>query len=241
MPNINQVFDKINNSSIKESIGTKKEKTVHQFLKYYICDDSSFHEIKLGSHIVDIFKDNHVYEIQTQGFDKLRKKLEYLLREHLVTIVYPVMVDKTVYKVDEDGVVSNGRKSTKKSTVLSIGFELYKIKDYLLNKNLSFKIVLIKGDEYQTTRLDKYKRIKSTRIDQYPKEILDVIDISNCHDFINLIPNDLGHFKIKDFQKVIKLSGRKLSSSILAYRHIGVIELVGKDGKANVYKKSDCF
>lgn len=240
MPNINQVFDKIDKDSIKESIGTKNEKTVHQFLKYYICEDPTFHEIKINNHIVDILKDNHVFEIQTQGFDKMRKKLEHLLPIYHVTIVYPIMIDKTIFKINEEGILLRQRKSPKKPSILSIGFELYKIKDFLLHQNLSFKIVLIKGDEYQTTRLDKYKRLKSTRIDQYPKEILNIVDIYDHHDFINLIPDDLGNFKINDFKKVSKLTGRKLSSCILAFRHLGVIELIAKDGKANVYKKSDC-
>lgn len=239
MPSTNQVFEIINKDFIKESIGTQKEKTVHQFLKYYICNDSTFHEIKLGNHIVDIFVDNHVYEIQTQGFDKLRKKLDYLLNLYSVTIVYPIIVDKTIYKVDSDGVISNGRKSPKKISPLSIGFELYKIKDYLLNTNLTFKLVLLKGDEYQTTRIDRYKRERSTRIDQYPNEIIEIIDIQNCHDFKKLMPN-LGLFTAKDFSKVSKLSGRKLSSALLAFRHLRVIEVTSKDGKAYVYKKSDC-
>ena len=239
MPSTNEVFEIINKDFIKESIGTQKEKTVHQFLKYYICNDPTFHEIKLGNHIVDIFIDNHVYEIQTQGFDKLRNKLDYLLNLYPVTIVYPIIVDKTIYKVDNDGVISNGRKSPKKISPLSIGFELYKIKDYLLNTNLTFKLVLLKGDEYQTTRLDRYKRERSTRIDQYPKDIIEIIDIHSCHEFNKLIP-DLGLFTAKDFSKVSKLSGRKLSSALLAFRHLGVIEITGKNGKAYVYKKSDC-
>lgn len=239
MPSTNQVFEKIDKDLIKESIGTQKEKTIHHFLKYCISDDPVFHEIKLGNHIVDVFINNHVYEIQTQGFDKLRKKLEYLLNLYPVTIVYPIMIDKTIYKVDSDGVISNGRKSPKRISPLSIGFELYKIKDYLLNTNLTFKLVLLKGDEYQTTRLDRYKRIRSTRIDQYPNEIVDIIDINNYHEFNKLIP-DLGLFTAKDFGKASKLSGRKLSSALLAFRHLGVIEITGKDGKAYVYKKSDC-
>ena len=239
MPSTNQVFEIINKDFIKESIGTKKEKTVHQFLKYYICNDPTFHEIKLGNHIVDIFRDNHVYEIQTQGFDKLRNKLDYLLNLYPVTIVYPIIVDKTIYKVDSDGVISNGRKSPKKISPLSIGFELYKIKDYLLNTNLTFKLVLLKGNEYQTTRIDRYKKERSTRIDQYPNEIIEIIDIQNCYDFKKLLPN-LGLFTAKDFSKVSKLSGRKLSSALLAFRHLRVIEVTGKEGKAYVYKKSDC-
>ena len=237
MPNLKDVFDQIKKDTTKESIGTKQEKTIHQFLKYYLCSDSNCHEIKLGNHIVDIFCNNHVYEIQTQSFDKMRKKLDYLLDLYPVTIVYPIMTNKTIYKVNDEGVITSCRKSPKKISPISIGFELYKIKDYLFNSNLSFKIILIEGDEFQTTRLDKYKRVKNTRIDQYPKNILDIIDINKPSDFSILIPDNLGKFKINDFKKVSKLNGRKLSSCILAFRHLGIIEFVDKDGKAYVYEK----
>ena len=237
MPNLECVFDQIKNSVIKESIGTKQEKTIHQFLKYYICNDSNNHEIKIDSHIVDILINDHIYEIQTQAFDRMRNKLNSLLANYKVTIVYPIMTNKTIYKIDEFGEVQNIRKSPKKIEPMSIGFELYKIKDFLLHPNLSFKIVIFEGVEYQTTRIDKYKRTKNTRIDQYPTNIINIIDILKPSDFSMLIPNDLGIFKVVDFKKVSKLTGRKLSSAILAFKHLGVISIVGKDGKAYLYEK----
>lgn len=238
MHNIETFIENIKTNSKKESIGTQKEKTIHQFLKYFISSDTTTHEIKIGPHIVDVLKDNHIYEIQTQAFDKMRTKLEFLLCNYHVTIVYPIMSNKTIYKVNDQGEIISVRRSPKKTSPLSIGFELYKIKDYLTNPNLSFKIVLIEGDEYQTTRIDKYKRVKSTRIDQYPKKIIEIIDILKPSDFNVLIPNDLGRFKINDFKKLSKLGGRKLSSAILAFRHLGIIKLVDKDGKAYVYEKT---
>ena len=59
-----------------------------------------------------------------------------------LTIVYPIMIDKTIYKIDEFGEVTNIRKSPKKISPISIGFELYKIKDFLYHPNLSFKILI---------------------------------------------------------------------------------------------------
>ena len=54
-----------------KSIGTQKEKTVHQFLKYYICNNSEYHEININRNVVDILIDNHIYEIQTRSFNSL--------------------------------------------------------------------------------------------------------------------------------------------------------------------------
>ena len=52
-----QIIDLVNNDlSIKESIGTRKEKTIHQFLKYFISNDSKNHEVHIDKNIVDILK-----------------------------------------------------------------------------------------------------------------------------------------------------------------------------------------
>ena len=53
--NTNKILELVHNDeSIKESIGTKQEKTVHQFLKYYICNNSEYHEININRNVVDV-------------------------------------------------------------------------------------------------------------------------------------------------------------------------------------------
>ena len=75
---------------ISQSIGTKQEKTLHQTIKYFLELNESNHEVKIDKKIVDIYKDNEIFEIQTQGFDKLRDKLNTLLPNYSVTVVFPI-------------------------------------------------------------------------------------------------------------------------------------------------------
>ena len=171
--NTNKILELVHNDeSIKESIGTKQEKTVHQFLKYYICNNSEYHEININRNVVDVLIDDHIYEIQTRSFNSLRSKLDKLLDNYQITIVYPLCIKKMLYKVDESGEIIQIRKSPKKLHPLSIGYELYKIKNYLKHPNLSFKIVLLDVNEFNTNRINRRKQTRLTRIDQYPNEIL---------------------------------------------------------------------
>lgn len=58
----------------QNGIGTIGEKTLHAALKAYYEPDAESHEIKIGRYIADIVGENGIIEIQTQSFDKLRKK-----------------------------------------------------------------------------------------------------------------------------------------------------------------------
>ena len=235
--NINSLLEIVHNdNTIKTSIGTKQEKTVHQFLKYYICDDSTFHEININRNIVDILIDNHIYEIQTRSFNVLRNKLDKLLNNYKFTIVYPVCIKKVLYKVNEFGEVIQIRKSPKKVHPLSIGAELYKIKKYLKHPNLSFKLILLDVNEFHTTKINKRKQTRLSRIDQFPNQIKDVIDIYNYRDWNKLIPN-IDNFTTKDFMKETRLSLKQAGSTLNVLRSLEVISVIGKNRNAFIYKK----
>ena len=159
-----EILDLVNNDkNIKTSIGTKQEKTIHQFLKYFISNNSQYHEVKINRHIVDVLIDNHIYEIQTRSFNAFKSKLKTLLDDYLITVVYPIAQNKMLYKVNEQGEIIQVRKSPKKTHPLSIGEELYKIKDLLKHENLSFKIVLLDVDEYCAENADNESRHVSLR------------------------------------------------------------------------------
>ena len=110
-------YVKISNT-ISSSIGTKQEKTLHQTIKYYLTLDEAKHEISVDKKIVDVLIDDEIFEIQTQGFDKLRTKLDVLLPNHKLTVVYPVPYIKNIYLINEQGEIIKNRKSPKKGSPL---------------------------------------------------------------------------------------------------------------------------
>lgn len=234
--NTNKILELVHNDeSIKESIGTKQEKTVHQFLKYYICNNSEYHEININRNVVDVLIDDHIYEIQTRSFNSLRSKLDKLLDNYQITIVYPLCIKKMLYKVNESGEIIQIRKSPKKLHPLSIGYELYKIKNYLKHPNLSFKIVLLDVNEFNTTRINRRKQTRLTRIDQFPNEILGEYNIYHSSDWKYLMP-DIDMFTTKDFIKATKMSLKQAGSTLNVLRYLDVIEVVDKNKNAYIYK-----
>ena len=56
-------------------IGELNESSLHNELKYILESDSTYHEVKIGGYIADIFKNNTAVEIQTRQFNKLSNKI----------------------------------------------------------------------------------------------------------------------------------------------------------------------
>ena len=87
--------------SEKDKIGLLKEHTLHRVLKFYLSSDESNHEIKISRMYADVVLDNHIYEIQTKSFNAMRNKLNVFLKDHEVTICYPVALNKILYLTNE--------------------------------------------------------------------------------------------------------------------------------------------
>lgn len=233
--NFDEIKALISNNPIQSSIGTKQERTLHQYLKYYFCNESKYHEQKCYGYIVDILKDEKIIEIQTSSFNAMRKKLETLLNIYPITIVYPIINEKIIHNYDEDGCLINIKKSPKKEHPLKIGKELYKINYLLNNKNLSFICPILKIEEHRIPYINRYKQLKMTRIDQIPYELVDFVEFKSKTDYQNLIPFD-NEFTALEFKKKLKLSPKEASAALIVLRTLNVIEVIRKDGKKHIYK-----
>ena len=84
----------LHSERIRDGIGTLGDKTLHAVLKRYMEPYEGSHEIKIGSYVADIVGEDGIIEIQTQGFDKLRKKLTAFLEVSTVTVVYAIASTK---------------------------------------------------------------------------------------------------------------------------------------------------
>ena len=220
---------------ISQSIGTKQEKTLHQTIKYFLELNESNHEVKIDKKIVDIYKDNEIFEIQTQGFDKLRDKLNTLLPNYSVTVVFPIAHIKKIHLLNEYGEVIQSRLSPKKQIAFEIFKELYKIKNYLNNPNLHFKIIMFSSIEFRDIVVKKHIRSKGyKRYDQIVSEIIKEYDIRSIHDFNNLLdeinlPNE---FTTADIRKLTKVS---LKTSVLVLNILSYLNIVEKIGNKKRY------
>lgn len=248
----NRMYGKVQG---EKGIGTLSEKSVHSVLKFYFAPDEAFHEQKIGTFVADICIDGEIYEIQTKQFYLMKRKLEYFLKDHEVTIVYPVSLENTLHWVEcdaenEPGIsssvhfdnskkrrITTSRKTRKKGMPYLFFHELYGIKDFLHHPNLHFIVAVMATEEYRL--LDGYgpqKKIRATKTDKVPLALLDLITIRTPEDYKQLLPEGLPEeFTSEIFAKIAGI-GRKLAQTALNVLHeMKVVERIGKQGKAYVY------
>ncbi len=231
-----------------KSIGLLGEKTMHAVLKAYLSP-RVFHEQRVGGYHADILDENGITEIQTRGFDKLRPKLKFFLKEHTVTVVHPIARIKYLVWIDPaTAEMSAKRKSPKKGNIYECFDELYKIKMFLHDKNLKFRIILTDILEYKyrgdsadtrdavkTGYINRYKN-RGTRYDRVPLDIIDDVYIGSNAEFRKLIPPGLPEqFGVKEFAEAAHIRLRNAQIGLNVLMHVGVVERAGKQGRRFMY------
>ncbi|MDE5950068.1 MAG: hypothetical protein K2H12_00610, partial [Acetatifactor sp.] len=129
--------------------------------------------------MADIFTGQEIIEIQSAGFGKMREKLESFLPEYPVTIVHPIAHIKKLIWIDEEtGALSTPHKSPKKGNVYDAFLELYRIRDYLGDRHLTVKLLLMELEEYKLLNgYGKNKKIRASKYDRIPMDIIEEIVI----------------------------------------------------------------
>jgi len=224
--------------SSRAGIGTYKEKTLHAVLKRYIEPNDAFQEVAVGSFVADICNENGIIEIQTRDFNNLRKKLDFFLKEHIVTIVFPVPATKWLQWVDpETGETTKQRKSPKTGNPCQAFHELYKIKPYLTHPNLRLRLMLLDMREYRYLNgWSRDKKKGSTRCERIPVALKDELQIDSPAEYRKLIPDTLqGGFTSADFAKAAGLSRHAASTALNVLNFVGAVERAGKKGKSYLY------
>ncbi len=225
----------------KNIIGRLMEKPLHAILKNYISPDIKNQEIKIGNFYADAVVDGEIYEIQTGNFNVIRKKLECFLKDHKVTIIYPVSATNRICWIDpETAEVTKGRISPQKGNVFFIFSQLYKIKPFLKNPNLSFRVILLDTEEYRL--LDGYSEDRKKggkKLKKLPINIVEEISLENLSHYSLLLKDIDGIFTTSDFKKKFKLSQKNAQCSVNILYYLGVIIRTGKKGNAFLYQKAE--
>jgi len=225
-------------------IGTLSEKTVHAILKNYYEPDEDKQEIPIENYVADIYSDDKIIEIQTRQFNKMREKLKAFLPHYSVTIVYPIPREKWLIWIDEETEeMTQKRKSPKKGNPYQAFIELYKIKMFLKDPNLHFRLVLMDMEEYKLLNgWSKDRKKGSTRYDRIPTKIVEEVEIDRIEDYMQFVPYELEDpFTSKDFAKVAHIPVKLAQTVLNILFDLGIVERIGKKERTYLYQSSSSF
>lgn len=237
-------FEEIKDNFIRSKrercgIGTLQEKTVHGILKEYYAPHKEMQEIPVNGYVADIFTGTEIIEIQTANFNKMRNKLDSFLPEYPVTIVYPIPRIKWLSWIDEEsGECSALRKSPAKGNIYKAFYELYKIKQYLPDKNLHLCFPFLDIEEYRLLNgWSRDKKKGSCRYDRIPVAMVDEIRFDRIEDYMQLIPYELKDpFTVPEFAKATGIRKQEAQTVVHILNYLKIIERCGKKGRAYAYQ-----
>ncbi len=227
-----------------KGIGTLSEKTLHAVLKLYYEPDEDKHEVAMSGYYADIYNDKGIMEIQTRQLNKLRDKLSVFLQDYHVTVVYPLPFNKWLSWVNPDnGEVQGRRKSPRHFTEYDAFYELYKIKSYLKNPNLSINLVLMDMEEYKLLNGWSYdKKRGSTRYDRVPVGIRRIVKFDRIEDYMQLVPADLKEdFTVKDFAMAAGVSVEASRYTLNILNYLEIVKRTGRVKNGYVYNVTEEF
>lgn len=227
-----------------KGIGTLSEKTLHAVLKLYYEPDEDKHEVAMSGYYADVYNDKGIIEIQTRQLNKLRDKLSVFLQDYHVTVVYPLPFNKWLSWVNPDnGEVQGRRKSPRHFTEYDAFYELYKIKSYLKNPNLSINLVLMDMEEYKLLNGWSYdKKRGSTRYDRVPVGIRRIVKFDRREDYMQLVPADLKEdFTVKDFAMAAGVSVEASRYTLNILNYLEIVKRTGRVKNGYVYNVTEEF
>ena len=218
-------------------IGLLNEKPLHASLKQWYARPGDRFEVPVEGFVIDIVRDDLLIEIQTGNFSAIKSKLHRLTRTHQVRLIYPIVQEKWIVRLPVNGGEVMRRKSPKKGRVEDLFWELVSIPQLLSNSNFSLEVLMIREEEVRRYEKKRRWRRKGWLIEG--RRLLKVVDqrlFVASTDWLGFLPQGLESFTTSDL--ATGMNTRRDLAQKMAYclREGRMIELIGKRGRANLYR-----
>jgi hypothetical protein len=227
-------------------IGTLNEKSLHAALKAHYARLGDVVEAVVDGYVIDLVRDDLLIEVQTGNFAALKDKLEALLDEHRVLLVYPIAQTKWIVKVAADeGQATreclSRRRSPKRGCCLDIFDELLRIPHLAGHPNLTLELVLCAIDEIRCDDgRGRWRRKGVSILDQELVDVLGTMRLTQLADFVALLPDDLTEpFTNRALAEAAGIRLRLAQRVTYALRHMGALQQVGFEGRAHLYRRAE--
>ena len=226
-----------NNIKSRNGIGTLKEKSLHSDLIQWLAKPQDKFEEKIDGYIIDIVRGKKLLEIQTKNIAAIKKKIFTLSKNYTIQIIFPIIVEKWIIKVDESDEKISKRKSPKRGRVEDIFNELIRAPTILSNPKISISLIFIQAEEvWKNDGKGSWRRKKWSIIERSLLKVLDITNFSKPKDLISFIPNDLQDtFSNKDLSKSLGVTTKMAQKITYCLRKMGILEIVGKRGRAYLF------
>jgi len=220
-------------------IGLLNEKPLHASLKQWYARPGDRFEVPVDGFVVDIVRDDLLIEIQTRNFASINSKLCKLTQSYEVRLVYPVVQEKWIVRMESNSRgIEVRRKSPKRGRLEDLFQELVSIPQLLSNPNFSLEVLMIREEEVR--RYDKKRKWRRKGWVVEGRRLVKVLDrrlFRRSADWLAFVPDGLQSFTTKDLATVSDTRRELAQKMAYCLRHARMIELIGRQGRANLYRR----
>ena len=216
------------------------ESSLHSSLKNFYAKNGGLQEVSIDGYMIDVIKDDTLFEIQTKHFSSLKSKLSIVLEDYKVKIIYPISKKLWIIVLPKKGDKPiRKRKSPKRGRLESLFNELIFIPGYLSHPNLSIEVIFTVEEELRRDDgKGSWRRKGVSIIDRRLITIEGVKELKFPADYQELVPY-LSTNEFSNRELAIKLGipvklARKMTYCL---RTAGILRNCGKRGNNLLYKK----
>lgn len=216
-----------------------RERSLHAATKRWYTRPGDQMEVRVDKYVVDIVRGDLLIEIQTRNFSALRAKLRRLIKDNEVRLVHPIPQRKWIVRVDAGGeTVLSRRRSPKRGRVEDVFSELVYIPRLLKDPNFSLEVLLVHSEDvWIDDGMGSWRRRHWSIHDRRLMDVVERVLFETPEDFIGLLPSTLPEeFITKDLSEALELRPNVAQRMAYCLRHMGSIEVVGKRGRALLYR-----
>ncbi len=218
-------------------IGVLNEKPLHAALKQWYANAGDEFEVTVDGYVIDIVRDDLLVEIQTRHLGALRRKLATLVLDHRVRLVHPIAQEKFIVRLARDDERGTRRRSPKRGRIDDLFWEMVRLPALVANPNFSLEVLMIREEEVRRFAGTQGWRRHGWVVEE--RRLLEVVErhvLVEPADWRQFLPGDTDTFTAKDVATARGIRRRLAEKLVYCLRHAGLIELVGKEGRANVYR-----
>jgi hypothetical protein len=218
-------------------IGVMREGPLHAAVKALLAEPGDRLEVPVERFVIDLVRaDGELVEVQTGGFGGLVKKLDALLDEYRVRIVYPVAAERRIVRVDEHGEVLATRRSPKRASAVEVFDKLVAFPSLLTHPHLTIEVLLLSEDHIRRPQPVTKRRRTRDPGERRLVEVLDRIAFRTPQDVLKALP-DLPRtpFSTRELAATLGCGTVLAQRTLYCLRAIGLVEPAGKRGRAPLH------
>lgn len=209
------------------------EYTLHSGLKQWYSLPGDMFEVNIGGFVVDVVQGSLLVEIQTKNFSAAKRKLQRLVGDHKVRLVYPIAKQKWIVRVAQSGEPLSRRKSPKKGRLVDLFHELVRLPDLIEHRNFSLEVLMIEEEEVRCNDgRGSWRRRGASVKDRKLISVTERVLFKDEKDFLRFLPRELPDpFTNKDLSVRVAVSVNLARKITYCLKKMGTIAEIGKRGR----------